>query len=238
LQLVTGEFVRLVRWPAWLPGESVFVYLTGVVLVAIGLSILTDRQARAALSLLATLMLVHVFVLYPTQLLANPTVDRPLLRGFMWTNPLKSLGLVGGAALLASRLAQQPALLAPLVRGIGSLALYGAALFALFLFVAGLQHFAYSGFVTGMVPSWMPARSFWTYFTGVALIAGGTGIVVQATARLAAMLTALMIFLWVLLLHLPRALGGPQRVFETAGLFEAVALSGVALVVAATRPRD
>src|SRR5262245_5208593 len=83
LQLVTGEFVRLVKWPAWLPGGSVFPYLTGVVLVAMGFSILTDRQARAALSLLAVFILVHLFVLYPTQMIANPAVDRPLLRGFM-----------------------------------------------------------------------------------------------------------------------------------------------------------
>jgi hypothetical protein len=44
-----------------------------------------------------------------------------------------------------------------------------------------------------------------------------------------------MIFLWVLLLHVPRSIAGPQHAFETAGAFEALALSGVALLVAATR---
>jgi hypothetical protein len=44
-----------------------------------------------------------------------------------------------------------------------------------------------------------------------------------------------MIFLWVLLLHIPRALAGPNHANETAGIFEALAISGVALLVAGTR---
>jgi hypothetical protein len=44
-----------------------------------------------------------------------------------------------------------------------------------------------------------------------------------------------MIFLWVFLVHIPRALAGPNHANETAGVFEALALSGVALLVAATR---
>ena len=43
-----------------------------------------------------------------------------------------------------------------------------------------------------------------------------------------------MIFLWVLLLHIPRALAGPNHANEAAGVFEALALSGVALVVSAS----
>jgi hypothetical protein len=48
-------------------------------------------------------------------------------------------------------------------------------------------------------------------------------------------MSALMIFLWVLLLHVPRALSEAQPAFEAAGIFEALALSGTALLVAATR---
>jgi hypothetical protein len=52
--------------------------------------------------------------------------------------------------------------------------------------------------------------------------------------RLAACLSAVMIFLWVLLLHIPRAFAGPNHANETAGVFEALAISGVALLVAGT----
>ena len=69
-------------------------------------------------------------------------------------------------------------------------------------------------------------------FTGLALIAGGTGLLVPPTARLAATLSGVMIFLWVLMLHIPRALSGPNNANETAGVFEALAMSGIALMVA------
>lgn len=168
-------------------------------------------------------------------MVVNPLIDRPFLRGFMWTNPLKCLALVGGAAILAGRLSDERRVLFPLVTGIGRLERFSAVFLALFLVVCGMQHFAYSDFVTGLVPFWIPRPRFWTYFTGVALIAGGSGILVPRTARLAASLSALMIFLWVLLLHIPLALVGPHRANETAGVFEALALSGVALMVAGTR---
>ncbi len=62
-----------------------------------------------------------------------------------------------------------------------------------------------------------------------------SGILVAATARLVPLLSAGMIFLWVFLVHIPRALAGPNRVNEAAGIFEALALSGVALLVAGVR---
>jgi uncharacterized membrane protein len=108
----------------------------------------------------------------------------------------------------------------------------GPVLFAVFLIVCGVQHFWYAVFVRDLVPAWLPARLFWTYFTGAALVAGGVGILVPRTSRLAATCSGVMIFLWVLLLHIPRAVAGPQHAFETAGAFEALALSGVAFLVA------
>jgi uncharacterized membrane protein len=239
LQLATGDFVRLVpKLPAWVPAPSLWAYLFGVVLVVIGLAILSGRMVRTAASVLAVMILVEVLFLYIPQIGSNPLIDRPYLRGFMWTNPLKALALVGGAAILVGRLPDGSSVLSPLVRAIGRLEPFGAVFLAIFLIVCGMQHFAYRDFVARMVPSWIPpGQGFWTYFTGVALMAGGVGILVPRTARLAATLSAVMIFLWVLLLHIPRALGGPQHANETAGIFEALALSGVALMVAGTRTR-
>jgi uncharacterized membrane protein len=237
LQLVTGDFVRLVpMWPAWLPARSGWAYVIGVVLVAAGLAILSGRMARTAAAVVAAMILVMVVLLYPPSMVANPLIDRPFLRGFMYTNPLKCLALVGGAALLVGRKPDEERMFPPLVRIIGRMEPWGAVFLAVFLIVCGLQHFAYGDFVLALVPHWIPpGQRFWTYFTGVALIAGGAGILVPRTARLAATSSALMIFLWVLLLHIPRALAEPNHAFETAGVFEALALSGVALIVAGTR---
>jgi hypothetical protein len=51
------------------------------------------------------------------------------------------------------------------------------------------------------------------------------------------MLSGAMILSWVPLLHVPRALAGPDRANESAGVLEATALGGVALMVGATRRR-
>ena len=100
-----------------------------------------------------------------------------------------------------------------------------------------MQHFVYHDFVAQLVPSWIPGPMLWTYFTGAALIAGGVGMLVAPTARLAATMSGVMILLWVPMVHVPRALAGPDHASETAGVFEALAVSGVAFMVAGTRAR-
>ena len=100
---------------------------------------------------------------------------------------------------------------------------------------SGIQHFLFAQFVKTLVPAWIPPdQSFWTYFAAVALIAGGAGLMVPRTTRLAAALSGLMIFLWVLLLHIPRALGAPdaaQAQNEWTAVFEALAFSGIAFML-------
>jgi uncharacterized membrane protein YphA (DoxX/SURF4 family) len=58
------------------------------------------------------------------------------------------------------------------------------------------------------------------------------GILVPKTARLAATMTGIMILLWVLLLHIPRAVADPHAAGETSGVFEALAFSGIAFILA------
>jgi uncharacterized membrane protein len=234
LQLWTGAGVRIVQAPPTpLPTQALWPYLGGVVLVGAGLAILSCRAARLAATVVGLMLLLVVLPSYVPSFVANPVVDRPFFRGFMWTNPCKIMALVGGAALLAERLPGEGR--HNLVRGFARLASAAATFLALFLVVCGMQHFIYADFVVKLVPSWIPPQMFWTYFTGTALMAGGVGIHSPPTARLAAAMSALMIFLWVLMLHIPRAITLPEHAFETAGAFEALALSGVALIVASTR---
>jgi uncharacterized membrane protein YphA (DoxX/SURF4 family) len=233
LQLVTGDFVRLVpKLPAWTPAHSAWPYLVGVMFVVIGLCLLSGRMARTVASVLAVMILVDVLFLY----LPKIVMERSYHLGFVWINPLKCLALVGGAAILAARLPGEPRPLSTLVRGLGSSEPLAVVFLAAFFVVGGVSHFVYIDFVTALVPSWIPpGQRFWAYFAGVALIAGGTGILVRPFAPLAATMSALMIFLWVLTLHIPRSLAGPNHANEIAGTFEALALSGVALIVAASR---
>jgi hypothetical protein len=66
----------------------------------------------------------------------------------------------------------------------------------------------------------------------VALIAGGAGLVVPQTARLAALLSGIMVFSWFWIVHIPRTF---TSVSDGIAVFEALAVSGLAFVLAAHR---
>jgi uncharacterized membrane protein YphA (DoxX/SURF4 family) len=88
------------------------------------------------------------------------------------------------------------------------------------------------------VPSWIPWQYFWTYFAAVALIGGGMAIILDFRVRLFANLLAIMIFLWLILLHIPRAIADPHSLNgnEITSVFEAFAYPGIALVLAVHLP--
>lgn len=212
MQVVNADFVRLVPTrPVWLPVQPAGAVVVGVVLLLIGARLLTGRRQRIAALALGALLL-GVFLLRVPEIVASPGT------GFVWTNPAKVLALLGGALLLAGETGRvRPA---------------AAVLFAVFLLICGVQHFVYADFVDTLVPAWIPpGQRFWTLFAGVALLAGGAGVLLPPTRRPAGLLAGVMIFLWVLLLHIPRSLE-MKSAFELAGVFEALAVAGTAWLVA------
>jgi uncharacterized membrane protein len=231
-QLATGDFVRLVTpGPPGSPGHSVQAMLIGLLLLAAGLALAVakGRRARWAAAGVGVMLLLLFLVRQLPLALAKPQV------GFLWTNPCKVLALLAGAILLIGTLpeddVERPSALARLGRGLLPLA---PLFLGGFLLLAGVQHFVYADFVAQLVPAWIPLTRFWVYFTGVALFAGGLGMLIPRTARLAATLAGIMIFLWVVLLHIPRAVT-LHNAGETSAIFEALALSGVALMLADRR---
>lgn len=233
-QLVLADFVRLVpKLPAWVPWSSFWACAVGAVLVIVGAAIAAGWRLRLAALVLGGLLLATFCLQRVPEIVANPSV------GFVWTNPAKVLTLWAGTLLLAgirspNGTAESPGGLRRMLPGPGPLFL------GVFLLICGVQHFVYADFVQTLVPAWIPpGPRFWTSFTGVALIAGGAGLLFRPVERWAAVGSGLMIFLWVLLLHLPRAVTHPQDPGETSAVFEALALSGVALLAAGagrTRP--
>lgn len=224
-QLVTGGFVRLVPpLPTWIPSPGLWARLAGLVLVILGLALLgTGRKARWAAAFLGSLILLLFLFLDLPLALKNPLV------GFLWTNPAKALAMLGGVIILAGALPEEDSGLARLLRKLMPL---GLLFLGGFLILGGIQHFVYADFVARLVPSWIPGTRFWVYLTGIALIAGGVGILLPKTQRLAATMSGIMIFLWVLLLHVPRAVADLYDAGETSGVFEALALSGAAFMLA------
>jgi uncharacterized membrane protein YphA (DoxX/SURF4 family) len=106
----------------------------------------------------------------------------------------------------------------------------------IFLLLSGVQHFLFSQFVKFLVPAWIPFPIFWAYFSGVALIAGGLGIITGFQRKRAAIFSACMIFAWVFILHIPRALGAEGNANEWTAVFEALATSVILFMVASSPP--
>ena len=84
--------------------------------------------------------------------------------------------------------------------------------------------------MASLIPAWFPGDAvFWTYFAGVALVAGGIGLLTPWTARLAALLSGIMVFSWFWIVHLPRTFAS---VSDGIAVFEALAVAGIAFVLA------
>jgi uncharacterized membrane protein len=218
-------------WPASWPGQTVIADLTGLLFIVIGLAHISRVRAATPLAL-AGAVVVLVWALGRQLIVWLPHVDA----GIHLTEAGKALTYVGGLIALGglaraeSRTADRPTCDAQVCVGIGRVCL------GVFMIDSGVQHFQWAQFVATLVPTWIGHGLFWTYAAGVFLIAGGLGMILPWTARLAAACSGLMIFLWFLLLHLPRTIALPHSESDWLALFESLGFAGLALVYASVAP--
>jgi len=107
----------------------------------------------------------------------------------------------------------------------------GQILFTVPFFVFGLFHLMGADAMAGMVP--IPGGVIWIYLVGIALILAGISIVIRKKTRLACLLLALMLLIFVLSIHLPGVLAGGDGVQASLGnLLKDIGLMGGALVIA------
>jgi len=221
------EFIPVIATlPAAISGRSSLVYLCGIALVAAGLAILLNIKARPVAIVLGAALLVLLVVDHlPYRLAHNPEI-----LGF-WGNEFKILTLAGGAWIAAGSLIRQKTE----VSSGDSFMSISRYFLPLTVTVFGFEHFLYSEFVATLVPGWIPGHLFWTYFAAVALMLSGIAMIVNIQARLASLLLGIMIFLWFLMLHIPRAIADPTSGIgnEVASVFEALAFSGIAFILCA-----
>jgi uncharacterized membrane protein len=224
-QFVTG---RAPAWPAGVPGELPWVYGWGAVVMLVGAAVLSRRWGRPAALGLGVLVFAWAF------LRDIPVVMADSLIGGNWTTAGKALVFFGGSFAVA-------ATLPPLQRATpggwrrfanetDGFVRLGQYCLAVFLILCGLQHFKFLAFVATLIPAWFPGNAvLWSQFAGVLLLTFGVGLLFSRTAELAALLTGLMIFSWVWIVHLPRV---RTSVSDGIAVFEALAFSGLAFVIA------
>lgn len=103
-------------------------------------------------------------------------------------------------------------------------------LYGLPMAIFGLFHFTSANDMAGMVPSFIPGGVFWVYLTGLALILAALAIIIQKKARLACLLLAAMLIIFVLTIHLPGL--GENMQASMPNLLKDTALAGAALAFA------
>lgn len=94
-------------------------------------------------------------------------------------------------------------------RGLNKLIALGPVFVATPLAVFGAEHFVDARIIMRIVPAWMPAHLFWTYFVGCSLLAVATSLAAMKYIRLSATLLGVMFFLFVLMMDLPAAISNP-----------------------------
>ena len=222
---VTG---RAPPWPESLPGETVWAYVTGFVIVAAAGLILTARRGRLAAIVLGALILFWAVLRHIPVVIASDVLSPD------WTRAVKALAFFGGALAVAAtfpkwKSARGTAFSRFLDRD-AAFILIGTICLAVFMVNNGIQHFIYTEFVASLIPSWFPGDPvFWTYFSAIALFAGAAGMLYRRTACAAALLTGIMVFAWVWIVHVPRTFAS---VSDNIAVFEAPAIAGIAFVLA------
>lgn len=180
-----GDFItgRAPAWPKAVPGRLVWAYATGAFFVGTGAALLSGKWARPAAVSAAALIFIWA-LLRQIPVLATD----PLLSG-AWTQAGKALTFFGGLLAMAAtfpRTTVGPNLLQSVVNGRREYIVAARVCLGTFFVITGIQHFMYTEFVASLIPAWFPGDAvFWTYFAGVALIAGGIGLFIARTAQLA-----------------------------------------------------
>jgi uncharacterized membrane protein len=220
---------------SWIPGLAVITCVFGAFILFTGICIALSKKSRSSSLLLGfVLLLIFCVGFVPYQFMSNTYMNWG-----EWENAEKELALAAGAFVIGGCLSGNNENI--LIRFLARLIPFGAIVFSLTIVCFGIDHFLYAADTADYMPAWVPFKTFWVYFAGAALIASGIGIILNIKRSLAATLLGVMIFIWVIILHIPKVIYAPtppEMRGELASAFLALAYSGIAFVIARGEIRD
>jgi uncharacterized membrane protein YphA (DoxX/SURF4 family) len=219
-----------------LPLLRVFASIFGAYLIGTGIMIFLPGKGKKASLLLGGVWMALFLGTHITYELISES--NKLYHLGVWATPLKELALAGGAFVVAFSFDSDP------MRKKGFLEKtmpYGNLFFLYTITSYGVSHIIYAPYMIGIVPAGMANPLFWVNLTGLCMISAGIAIIFGIRIRIVALLLSLMIFLWVWLVHVPGTLSQPiaaNRGNLLASAFDALAYSGVALLIALTMKKQ
>src|SRR6202051_2923012 len=110
--------------------------------------------------------------------------------------------------------------------------------FAIPLAVFGAEHLSGATFIKLGVPSYMPWPLFWAYFVGFALLSASLSIATKIQVRWSGLLFGIMMFLFVVMVHIPGALASPRDRFTWTIVIREMSFAGGGWILAGNALRD
>jgi len=217
--LVWDDFAT--NWQRVRPGvplREALAYLVAACELLSGLAIFWRRTAQAGAFFLTILYAVFA-LLWVVQIVAAPLVYDN------WGNFFEELSLVIGGAVACTLLASPDSPWASRTALVSRL--YGICVISF-----GAEHFIYFAAASSWVPAWLPpGQKFWTAANGTLFLMASAAIFSGIKAALATRLLTIMIFLFEILVWVPKLLAAPHDHFNWAGNVICIAMAAAAWVV-------
>ena len=224
--LMHGDFDPV--WEAVLkgvPGRGVLIYLCALISLGTGIGLLWQRTAAVAARVLLAAELLWLLLVRVPGVLLSFTVD------YWWAACMTAVMTAGAWVLYVWFATDWDRRYFGFAAGENGLriarVLYGVALIPF-----GIAHFLYLKHTAELVPGWLPWHVAWAYITGWAFILAGVAMIVGVCARLAAVLSALEIGLFLLLVWVPIVAAGSKDAFQWSETVVSWALMAGAWVMA------
>src|ERR1700742_4082231 len=192
-------------YPSWLADRIAWTWVFSLALIAACAAILFEFEVRKVSLSMGGIFLIMVLLFQVPGTIFGPYKFHLGL----WTDPFKELTFSGGAFIVAGTF-QHTGGYPWVFRFLEKLVPAGKYFVAFTMALFGFMHFVYLDFVASLVPNWIPGHIFWVQIAGVFLIAAGLGIMLNIKRQLAALCLGIMLFLWVIMLHIPLAIADPH----------------------------
>jgi uncharacterized membrane protein len=225
--LFYGDFALV--WqpvPDTLPGRTVLAYLSALTLIVGGVGILYAATAKVVSRVLLVYLALWLLLLRVPKLIVSPFAESSWA-GFGETAIYVAAGLALFARLGIVQRVEQNAVGADDFVSRGARSVYGFALIP-----CGLAHIVYLKDTADFVPGWLPWHYGWAYGTGAAFVLAGFAILAGVGARVAAILSAIMMGGFTLLVWMPAVFHRPQDRFSWTALLVSSALATSGWVMA------
>lgn len=224
--LLSSEFVYVwVPVPPWVPWRHVLACASGALMLVSAVGLLWRKTVVPSSAILMVLFLSWLLFLQVPRIIAAPSKE------LLWAGGAQIATLVAGGWVLFDSFASKAESPGGRFRG-GRGVRMARSLYAVALPLFGLHHFLDAAGAANAVPAWLPLRLGWAYLTGAGHVAAGAAILLGIVPRLAATLEAIMVSMFVLLVHVPGVIGAPGDPLQWTMFVVASAIGGAAWIVA------